>query len=221
MAVEGGFVAAELPPTPAVVTDRWPAQAHLVERYGRWLVGPGVERGLIGPREAPRLWDRHLLNSVAIEELLPMGSRLVDVGTGAGLPGLALACVRPDLRVDLVESLQRRVTFLDEVVADLGLADRVQVVRGRAEEIATRRVVGGTAFVTARAVAPLDRLAQWTYALLASGGELLAIKGDNAARELTEHAATLARLGFTSRNVVECGHGITDPPVRVIRLRKR
>jgi 16S rRNA (guanine527-N7)-methyltransferase len=204
-----------------VVAERWPAQAGLLERFGTWLVGSGVERGLIGPREAPRLWDRHLLNSAALEELLPVGCRLVDVGTGAGLPGLALACVRPDLRVDLVESLQRRVTFLDEVVADLALAERVRIFRGRAEEASIRRAVGNADFVTARAVAPLDRLARWVSPLIASGGELLAIKGESADEELAEHAAFLGRLGFVTRNIVECGRGVTDPLVRVVRLRKR
>ena len=203
---------------PAVVFERFPAQVPQLTRYADWLAGPGSVRGLIGPREVPRLWDRHLLNSVALAELLPSGVRLVDIGTGAGLPGLALAIVRPDLRVDLVESLLRRTDFLSEVVADLDLAERVRVVRGRAEDRAVTELVGGAGYLTARAVAPLDKLVRLSFPLLVRGGSLLAMKGSSAEDELARYAAELAKAKAEIRGVVECGVGLIDPPTRVIHL---
>jgi 16S rRNA (guanine527-N7)-methyltransferase len=213
--------APELPEPPAVLFERFPEQAAALIRYAGWLAGPGSVRGLIGPREVPRLWDRHLLNSIALAELLPSGVRLVDLGTGAGLPGLALAIVRPDLRVDLVESLLRRTEFLTEVVADLGLADRVKVVRGRAEDRPVTELVGGASYLTARAVAPLDKLVRLSFPLLVRGGSLLAMKGSSAEDELAQHAAALGRARAEVRGVVECGVGLIDPPARVIHLVRR
>jgi 16S rRNA (guanine527-N7)-methyltransferase len=208
----------ELPAPPAVVSERFPEQAGSLVRYAGWLADAGTVRGLIGPREVPRLWERHLLNSIALAELLPLGARIVDIGTGAGLPGVALAIVRPDLRVDLVESLLRRTTFLSEVVADLDLADRVRVVRGRAEEAPVRDQVGGADYVTARAVAPLDKLVDLGFPLLARGGSLLAMKGASAEEELASHAAFLRRARAEVRGVIECGVGLVTPPTRVIHL---
>jgi 16S rRNA (guanine527-N7)-methyltransferase len=173
-----------------------------------------VRRGLIGPREADRLWDRHLLNCAVVAPAVPAGASLVDVGSGAGLPGIALALARPDLSVVLVESLQRRVGFLQEVVDRLGL-DRVQVVRGRAEELAGR--VSGSV-VTARAVAPLDRLAGWCLPLARPHGTLLALKGAQAERELAAAVPTLRRLGATDWGIASYGAGLVDPPVRVVRV---
>lgn len=174
------------------------------EAYVRLLATDGTVRGLIGPREVPRLWDRHLLNSVAIAPLVPPGARVVDVGSGAGLPGIPLALVRPDIRVTLLEPLARRVTFLDECVAALGL-DTVTVVRGRAEEGPTVRSLGGADVVTARAVAPLEKLAGWCLPLLRPGGQLLALKGSAAAEEL-------AAAGLPDAVLTEVG----DPPATVI-----
>lgn len=214
-------VAPELPEPPAVVFDRFGDHADLLIRYSRWLGVDAMVRGLMGPREVSRLWDRHILNSVALAELLPSGSRLVDIGTGAGLPGLAVACVRPDLSVDLVESLKRRTDFLDEVVADLALAGRVRVVRGRAEEPAVVATVGSAPFVTARAVAPIDRLARWALPLLAPGGRLLAVKGSAAEEEVTKHRVALRRLRADVVAVREVGLGLVDPPTRVVELVRR
>jgi len=210
-----------VPGPPAVVSERFPEQRQLLERYAGWLAGPGTVRGLMGPREVPRLWDRHLLNSVALAELVPQDVRLVDIGSGAGLPGLAVAIVRPDLRVDLVEPLLRRATFLTEAVADLGLSERVRVVRGRAEEPAVRAQVGGVEYLTARAVAPLDRLVRWSFPLLAHGGRLLAMKGSSAEAELAEHGQLLRKLRAEVIGVAECGLGLVDPPTRVIQLVRR
>jgi 16S rRNA (guanine527-N7)-methyltransferase len=191
--------------------------ARLV-RYAEWLADAGTVRGLIGPREVPRLWDRHILNSVALAELIPADSRLVDIGSGAGLPGLAVACVRPDLQVDLVEPMLRRTDFLSEVTADLNLADQVRVVRGRAEDKAVVQAVGSASFVTARAVAPLDKLVRWSFPLLTRGGSLLAMKGSTAEAELAEHEAYLRATRAHVLGVRECGAGLTDPVTRVIEI---
>ena len=204
-----------------MVFERFPEQAAALISYAGWLAGPGSVRGLLGPREVPRLWDRHLLNSIALAELIPAGVRLVDIGTGAGLPGLALAIVRPDLRVDLVESLLRRTDFLTEVVADLGLAERVRVVRGRAEDRTVTELVGAASYLTARAVAPLDKLVRLSFPLLVRGGSLLAMKGNSAEDELARYESALGRARAEIRGVVECGVGLIDPPARVVHLVRR
>ncbi|MFL6161920.1 MAG: 16S rRNA (guanine(527)-N(7))-methyltransferase RsmG [Jatrophihabitantaceae bacterium] len=221
MAEPGQQAVPELPVPPAVVSERFPDQAAELTRYAGWLADAGSVRGLIGPREVPRLWDRHLLNSIALAELVPPAARLVDIGTGAGLPGLALAIVRPDLRVDLVESLLRRANFLTEVVAALDLAGRVRVVRGRAEDRAVTELVGGASYVTARAVAPLDKLVRLGFPLLVRGGSLLAMKGSSAEDELARYATELRKSGAEVRGVVECGIGLIDPPTRVVHLVRR
>ena len=190
-------------------------------RYAELLTSAGVDRGLLGPREASRVWERHLLNCAVIGELLPRAARVVDVGSGAGLPGIPLACARPDLRIDLVEPLARRVTFLEEAVAALGLAPRVSVVRGRAEERAVVLRVAPVAWVTARAVAPLDRLAAWCLPLLESGGRLLALKGRRAAQELNEHRDVIGRLGGVDQHVVLCGVDLLASPSTVVVIRRR
>jgi len=207
-----------VPAPPDVLLRRFGSRAELLVRYAGWLAGPGTVRGLLGPREVPRLWERHLLNSVALAELLPDRARLVDIGSGAGLPGLAVACVRPDLTVDLVEPLLRRTDFLTEVVTDLDLGQQVRVVRGRAEDSAVLDKVGSAQFVTARAVAPLDRLVRWSFPLLRPGGSLLALKGTGAEDELTEHQQFLSRMRAEVRGVIECGAELVDPPTRIVHL---
>ena len=184
-------VSRETPSTPelargAFSSDRLP----LAERYVELLATAGVERGLIGPRETPRLWERHVLNCLALSGAVPHDASVADLGSGAGLPGLVLAIGRPDLSVTLVEPLLRRTVFLDEVVADLGL-DRVSVVRGRAEEL---HGVRQFEVVTARALAPLSRLLGWAMPLVAPAGELVAMKGSSAEREIEEAATVLRRL---------------------------
>jgi len=194
----------------AVFGDRLP----LARRFAEHLCTSGVERGLIGPREAPRVWERHVLNCAVVASLLPDGARLVDVGSGAGLPGIPLALARPDVHVVLVEPLARRVDWLREVIADLGVA--VDVERGRAEDDVVRRRWEGADVVTARAVAPLDRLAGWCLPLLRPGGRLLAVKGASAADEVERDTGAIRRLGGGVPRIERCGAGIIDPPSTVV-----
>lgn len=188
----------------------------LARSYADILSSIAVERGLIGPREVPRLWGRHLLNCVAVQELLAEGDRLVDVGSGAGLPGIPLAIARPDLQVTLVEPLLRRATFLVETVAALGLD--VAVYRGRAEDTPTVHAAGRADVVVARAVAPLGKLVGWSLPLARSGGRVLALKGHTAAAELVRDRADVRRCGGRDARVRECGVEILDQPTTVVEV---
>ena len=174
--------------------DLWPPVLEL-DAYAEILAHAGVDRGLIGPNEVPRLWQRHLLNcaAVALEPgLVGSDATVIDVGSGAGLPGLVWALVRPDLSITLLEPLLRRVNFLTETIAELGLGARVKVVRGRAES----EPVGLRAqIVVARAVAPLARLAGWTLPLTEVGGKVLAIKGQDVAAEVAAGADQVRKFG--------------------------
>jgi 16S rRNA (guanine527-N7)-methyltransferase len=194
----------------AVFGERLP----LARRYAEHLCTSGLERGLIGPREAERVWERHVLNCAVVAALVPDGARVVDVGSGAGLPGIPLALARPEARIVLVEPLARRVEWLREVIADLGVA--VEVERGRAEEDVVRRRWEGADVVTARAVAPLARLAGWCLPLLRPGGRMLAIKGAAAVDEVERDAAAVRRLGGGVPRIERCGSGIIDPPSTVV-----
>ncbi|MFN2561294.1 MAG: 16S rRNA (guanine(527)-N(7))-methyltransferase RsmG [Jatrophihabitans sp.] len=189
-------------------------------RFAHRLATDGVTRGLIGPREVERLWKRHILNSAVVTELLPPRSRVVDVGSGAGLPGLPMAIRRPDLRVDLVEPMLRRTEFLTEVSTELALGDRVRVIRGRAEEKAVRSQVGSAEWVTARAVAPLDRLVKWCLPLLSPRGRLLALKGRTAEDETAEHGAAMGALGAVVEDVRRVGETEPDAATWVIVVRR-
>jgi 16S rRNA (guanine527-N7)-methyltransferase len=207
-------VSRETPPAPPLAQGVFAARLPLAERYAALLADAGVVRGLIGPREAPRLWERHLLNCALLTDLLPDGTDVCDIGTGAGLPGLVLAVRRPDLRVTLVEPLLRRTTFLEEAVQELGL-DRVEVVRARAEELHGDREFS---VVTSRAVAPLDRLLDWSMPLVRQGGALLAMKGSSAEEEVAESGPDLRRHGAGVVEVLTLGAGQIDPPTTVIRV---
>jgi 16S rRNA (guanine527-N7)-methyltransferase len=203
------------PSAPAVARRVFPsARLSLAERYAELLATDGVVRGLIGPREAPRLWDRHLVNCALLGELVPDDSTVCDIGSGAGLPGLVLAIARPDLSITLVEPLLRRTTFLEEAVADLGL-DNVEVVRGRADALHGRRAF---AVVTSRAVAPLDRLLGWSMPLVEPTGALVAMKGSSVHEEIAAAAPVLEGLGCAEPEVRILGEGIVDPPTYALRV---
>lgn len=213
---KGGQVNDEvLPPAPPVARDLFPGEAWgRAEAYAALLAGPGVVRGLLGPREVPRIWDRHLLNCAVVAEEIPPTVTLVDIGSGAGLPGIVLAIVRPDITVTLLEPLLRRVTFLQECVAELKL-DNVEVLRGRAEEIAGKRVFD---VAVARAVAPLDRLLAWSMPLLRENGVLLAMKGERAAEELEAAESQLRACGAVRAELVSVGRGKVEPPATLVRV---
>ncbi len=183
--------------------------------YAEALATTAAERGLIGPREVPRLWDRHLLNCVVLKELILDGVELADVGSGAGLPGLPLSIARPDLSVFLVEPLLRRVVWLREIVLQLELPN-VEIIRARANAVAET----GTSFdvVTARAVAPLSNLLELCLPLVRPGGELLAMKGGSAAEELLGAEPILKRLGAVEWSVATCGEGVLETPTTVVRV---
>jgi len=210
---------------PAAARELFGVTLPRAEAYAGMLVGPGVERGLIGPGEASRIWDRHLINSGLIVELLPerFGAPepgwLLDLGSGAGLPGIVLAILRPDLRVTLIEPMARRTAFLAECVSQLDLKN-VEICRARAEELAGRVLAD---VVTSRAVARLDRLARWSIGVCRPGGLVLAIKGASAAAELEDARAVLDHLGVADARVVMAGQdlaarGVVDQPTTVVRL---
>lgn len=200
-----------------------PAKEQL-ERYQEILAGPGLERGLMGPREMPRLWDRHILNCAVVAEpelgLIPTGALVADVGSGAGLPGLVWAITRPDLRMILIEPLLRRTTFLTEAVIDLGLSDRVTVLRARSEKVLATPSWTGVDIVTARAVAPMERLLGWTMPLLKPVGDLIALKGSSAQTEIEAAARVLGQYGITEISVLTCGAGVVEPETTVVRARR-
>ncbi|GER22978.1 ribosomal RNA small subunit methyltransferase G [Zafaria cholistanensis] len=194
----------------AVFGDRLP----LAERYVHHLATSGMERGLLGPREVPRLWSRHVLNCAVVADLIAPHARVADVGSGAGLPGLALAIARPDLDLTLVEPLERRCVWLSEVVEDLGL-DNVTVMRGRAEQVVD---LIDADVATARAVSALTNLAGLTIPLLHGSGQVLAIKGRSAAEEIEKAAKVIRRLGGKETEVVTVGDAVLAEPTTVVRI---
>lgn len=208
-----------LPSPPAAVAAIFPQERlDLVVRYAERLATDGVVRGLIGPREAPRLWERHLINCGLLAPALPAGGTVADIGSGAGLPGLVVALARPDVRVTLVEPLLRRTTFLEEVVEELGLAN-VTVIRGRADALHGQ---GWFDVVTARAVAPLEGLVSWCMPLVAPAGALLAMKGGSAEAEVAAAVSYCRKLGCAEPTIEVLGSDL-DPelavdPIRVVRV---
>ena len=207
-----------VPPAPDAAKTVFGPRLDLAQRYAELLADTGVEWGLLGPHEIERIWERHLLNCGVVAELLEPGERVADIGSGAGLPGVALAIAEPRLDVVLIESLLRRSEFLRMVVTELGLG--VEVLRGRAEDRAVRESAGGCDAVVSRAVAPLDKVARWSMALLRPGGRMLAIKGERAPAELREHRRVLTSLGAADARVVECGVKHLSPPTTVVVARR-
>jgi 16S rRNA (guanine527-N7)-methyltransferase len=206
------------PTAPAAAAAVFGPRLDIAQRYADALAGAGVERGLLGPHEVDRLWERHLLNCAAVAELLDPGERVIDIGSGAGLPGLPLAIARPDLKVTLLEPLLRRSEFLREVVTELGL--EVEVVRGRAEEARVRDRLGGSDAAVSRAVAALDKLTKWSMPLLRPNGRMLAIKGERAPDEVHAHRRVMAAMGAVDVRVVACGANYLRPPATVVVARR-
>jgi 16S rRNA (guanine527-N7)-methyltransferase len=186
----------------------------LAQRYANLLATDGTIRGLIGPREAERLWDRHLLNCAVVAEVVPHPATLLDIGSGAGLPGIVLAMLLPDVQVTLLEPMARRVEFLDECRTGLGLRN-VAVHRGRAEEVRGQVCAD---VVAARAVAPLGRLAGLALPLVRPGGMVLALKGQRASAEADAAGPVLRRLGVSDVTVLRAGVGKISPAATVVRL---
>jgi 16S rRNA (guanine527-N7)-methyltransferase len=205
--------------SPALPDWLLPTEAELTS-YVDLLSTTGVEHGLIGPREVPRLWERHVLNCAVVADptvgLVPVGSLVADVGSGAGLPGLVWGISRPDIRVVLIEPLLRRATFLSQAVDQLGLADRVTVVRGRAEEITSAPDWTPVDVVTARAVAPLEKLLGWTVPLLVAGGRLALLKGSSAAEEIAAAEPAAKAMGVHDLGITTCGSPWVDPETTVV-----
>jgi 16S rRNA (guanine527-N7)-methyltransferase len=194
-----------------VYGDKFPA----INRYVDILTSTAVEWGLLGPREADRIWNRHILNCAALSSLIAADSSVADVGSGAGLPGIPLVLLRPDLRVTLIEPLLRRFTFLGQTVEQLELADRVQVVRSRAEDHHQTYD-----FVVARALAPLDRLIGWCNPLRAKGGVILALKGESALEEVAAARSQLRAAHLQAEVLTVRAHPDVEAAT-VVRLRER
>ena len=203
-----------VPAAPAVAAGVFGSAIGLAERYAGLLAGPAVERGILGPGEASRLWDRHLLNCALVAGFVPSPCSLIDLGSGAGLPGIVLAMLLPDVTVTLLEPMARRVTFLQECVAALGLGN-AEVLRARAEDAAGQLAADA---VIARAVAPMYKLAGLAAGLAQPGGLVLAIKGAGAAAEVSEARPELRRLGARDVQVLRAGSGMVDPAVTVVRF---
>ncbi|MDY6809967.1 MAG: 16S rRNA (guanine(527)-N(7))-methyltransferase RsmG [Actinomycetota bacterium] len=209
----------EIPSAPAAASEVFGPAIDRAERYCAALATDGVLLGLIGPREVPRLWERHILNCAVLGEVIESSESVADIGSGAGLPGIPLALTRPDLSITLVEPLLRRSDFLDRMVADLDLD--VRVIRGRAEEKAVRADIAGADVVTSRAVAPLERLSKWSAPLIRGGGRLVAIKGSSAADEIERDADVARRHGIVDLHVQQCGSDVLHTPTTVVIGRKR
>ncbi len=189
-------------PSPELLAH-FPGWEEQIQRYAELLSSTGIERGLIGPKEGDRIWERHIANCIPITTIIPQGVRVADIGSGAGLPGIVIALARPDLKVSLIEPLQRRVDFLNEVVAELALD--VEVIRGRAERVKKQFEI-----VTARAVAPLEKLIQISWHMIPRGGCLMAIKGESSADEIS---STTLKKGSTAQL-----HEISLPNLPIARV---
>lgn len=187
-----------------------------IEAFAEMLEAEGELRGLIGPREIPRLWQRHLINSAVLSRYVDDGERLADIGSGAGFPGIVLALMRPQLEVHLVETMERRAIWLHHVVASLELGN-VTVHRGRVEHIHHKRHFD---VVTARAVAAIDKLARWTMPLLKADGRLVLLKGRRAAEELAAAKKVLNELGIVSSQVDEVMMPGSDDATYVVVCRR-
>jgi 16S rRNA (guanine527-N7)-methyltransferase len=209
-------VSRETEPTPERLAELFPGSEREIALYAALLTSVGVERGALGPREADRIWERHLLNCRRVADFFAPNSEVLDVGSGAGLPGLVIALARPDLRIILLEPLLRRTTLLTEFVEALGVGPRVSVIRSRAEDHHHQY-----RYVTSRAVARLEKLLPICWPLIAPEGTFLALKGEGATSEVAAAAPLLARLKVKSVEVIEtAGYPEAPQPGRVIRIER-
>lgn len=205
-----------MPPEAAELARQIYGQRYeAIKQYVDILISRGIAEGLLGPKEADRVWERHVLNSISIASLIPRGTTVADVGSGAGLPGLPLAILRDDLTVTLIESMLRRTSFLKSTVAELGLNSRVRVVRARIEDVREKFDV-----VTGRAVAPLAKFVQWTAPLVGDSGDILALKGESVQAELDDAVIVLRRLSLVA-DVLEVRADPQAEPTRVVRARRQ
>lgn len=206
----------ELGEPPAAAIEVFGDRLPLAQEYAEFLATAGIERGLLGPREVPRIWERHILNSAVLGEVVDEGSRVVDIGSGAGLPGIPLAIARPDLKVQLLEPLLRRYNFLFEINDRLDLG--CEVVRGRAEEPEVVKSLGGADVATSRAVAPLGKLTRWSLPLVRVGGAMKALKGGSVAEELSRDAKEIAKAGGGDGTIQLVGETKVAEPTHVITI---
>jgi 16S rRNA (guanine527-N7)-methyltransferase len=204
------------PPAPEAAARVFGAALPAAERYVALLASEGVTRGLIGPREVPRLWERHVLNSAAVAEAVPEGARVVDIGSGAGLPGIPLGLARSDVTVTLVEPMARRIEFLEEVLPELPGDGRWRIVRGRAEERSVVAAVGPVDVITARAVAPLPRLVAWVRGLMRPGTQLVALVGARALAELPAIVPQLEAVGMRDVRTRAVGAALGEAATTVV-----
>ena len=194
-----------------ILSEVFGDRAELAQQYHDLLATDGIDHGHIGPHEAERLWERHIYNSVAIEALIPEGCSVVDVGSGAGLPGIPLALARPDLEITLLEPLQRRCTFLEGAVDNLGISDKVHVVRGRAEEHQQTYDI-----VTGRAVGPLKRMLPWCRALMEPQiGQAVLLKGSSAQDEIKAVDKVLQKMRLRADVLTVRAHADTEATTAV------
>lgn len=201
---------------PAAAREVFGNRLPLACDYAEFLATAGIERGLLGPREVPRIWERHILNSAVLGEVIDEGCRVVDIGSGAGLPGIPLAIARPDLKVQLLEPLLRRYNFLAEMNDQLNLG--CEVVRGRAEDPAVVKALGGADVATSRAVAPLGKLTRWSLPLVKVGGAMKALKGGSVAEELERDAKEIAKAGGGDGTIELVGESKVAEPTHVITI---
>lgn len=201
---------------PAAAREVFGNRLPLACDYAEFLATAGIERGLLGPREVPRIWERHILNSAVLGEVIDEGCRVVDIGSGAGLPGIPLAIARPDLKVQLLEPLLRRYNFLAEINDRLNLG--CEVVRGRAEDPAVVDALGGADVATSRAVAPLGKLTRWSLPLVKVGGAMKALKGGSVAEELERDAKEIAKAGGGDGTIQLVGESKVAEPTHVITI---
>lgn len=200
--------------TPAAAADIFGSNLKLANAYASALARDSETFGLLGPRELPRLWSRHILNSAVVSELIPNSSRVADVGAGAGLPGIPIAIARPDIKMNLIEPMERRSEWLAAVVRELGLSN-VNVVRARGEDVINLEID----VVVARAVAALAKLIGFTAPILRGQGEILAIKGEKVTDEMAEAKRVFGRFDIEGIDVVFAGEAVLEQPTRLARIR--